>query len=142
MKLDRCFITAKQWYSNKFVVSMFRYHFCCVIVMFCFIGALCWFVASMCPLFHFSVQCFLMEMNVSWVLVMISAHALFLLIHLLPAGGAALPAWEEEMAERETVFFLYLHLSGSVYTELLLKSELCVWDDKAFARRLLHCLPE
>lgn len=62
-----------------------------------------------------------MEMNVSRVLVMISAHTLFLLIHLLPAGGAALPAREEEMAERETVFFLFLHLPGSVYTELLLK---------------------
>lgn len=79
-------------------------------------------------------------MNVLWVLVMISAHALFLLILLLPAGGAALPALEEEMAECETVFLLFLHLSGSVYTDLLLKvGAVCVWDDKAFARRLLHC---
>jgi len=30
-------------------------------------------------------------------------------------------AKEEKMAERETVFLLVLHLSGSVYTELLLK---------------------
>lgn len=81
-------------------------------------------------------------MNVSWVPVMISAHALcsssssyyFLLEepHYLRERGRA--------AERETVFLLFLHLSGSVYTELLLKvGAVCVWDDKAFARRLLHC---
>lgn len=81
-------------------------------------------------------------MNVSWVLVTISTHALCLLTLLLPAGGAALPAREEEMAERKTVFLLFLHLSGSVYTDLLLKvGAVCVWDDKAFARVKLSSPP-
>lgn len=81
-------------------------------------------------------------MNVLWVLVMISAHALFLLIVLLPAGGAALPARERKRWQSARQCFSSSSICQEVFTLIYCsKSVLCVWDDKAFARVKLSSPP-